>query len=88
MAIIPRRHRITILKVLVLIPLVWIISVAVSRRSKQMKREGVEDELIEDVTNEENTDTRVTDPGFVIVKDSEKNTDEPSETPEKKVENR
>jgi len=59
--------------------------VAVSRRSKQMKREGVEDELIEDVTNEENTDTRVTDPGFVIVKDSEKNTDKPSETPEKKV---
>jgi len=85
MAFIKRRHRNNILKVLVLIPIVWIISVLVSRRNEEVRKAGVEDDLIEDVTNTENVKT---DPGFVIVKDSkhsEAKTDSPSENTEKKV---
>jgi len=87
MAIIKRRHRNNILKVLVLIALIWIISVVVSRRSEEVRKRkaDVEDDLIEDVTNAENIKT---DPGFVIVKDSmqsEPKADDLSENTEKKL---
>jgi len=87
MAIIKRRHRNNILKVLVLIALIWIISVVVSRRSEEVRKRkaDVEDDLIEDVTNAENIKT---EPGFVIVKDSmqsEAKADDLSENTEKKL---
>jgi len=85
MAIIPRRHRNNIIKVLVLVPVIWLITVAVNYRSGQIEKARLEDDLEETVTKNEVVETIRGDHkgGFNIEKEVKPYTDKPSESHEK-----
>lgn len=85
MAIIPRRHRNNIIKVLILVPVIWIISVAVNLRSEQIEQARLEDDLVETVGKKEVIETNRGGPKEGKHIEPNSNEDNASESKEKEA---
>eukprot|EP00092_Neocalanus_flemingeri_P005465 GFUD01005893.1.p1 GENE.GFUD01005893.1~~GFUD01005893.1.p1 ORF type:complete len:612 (+),score=116.80 GFUD01005893.1:189-2024(+) len=82
MAILPRRHRSNIIKVLLLVPVIWLISVAINMRSEKIDKETLKDDLVQAETVKDVIETNRGEPikGFPVTKEPTNSEENPTTT--------